>query len=99
MQLKEGERILCKFCEALAEEKECHRVAQRWATDAELTEYGKWMAEYTVAIVIRDWYEKKGKKSAGRTVYYRNQGLGFALNYCPECGKKLRGKSKCTNTE
>ena len=81
---------MCKFCEALAESKECHKIAQGWATDAELTEYGKWKSEYTVAIVERTWYEKKGKKSACRTIHYRNQGLGFKLSYCPECGKKLR---------
>lgn len=90
---------MCRFCEELEDLKECHKIAQRWATDAELTEYGKWMQELTIAVVERNWYQKKSKKSAERIVHYRNRGLGFALNYCPECGKKLRGKSTCTNTE
>ena len=25
----------------------------------------------------------------GRSVDYNTRGIGFALNYCPECGKKL----------
>lgn len=33
----------------------------------------------------------KTKRQAGRTVDYRNQGLGYKLNYCPECGRKIRG--------
>lgn len=90
---------MCKFCEELESLKECHRIAQRWAIDAELTEYGKWMQDLTVAIIERNWYQKKGKKSSGRSVHYRKYGFGFSLNYCPECGKKLRRKSTCTNTE
>lgn len=90
---------MCRFCDELKDLKECHKIAQGWATDVELAEYGKYMQELTVAFVQRCWYQKKGKKLAGRTVHYRNKGLGFALNYCPECGKKLRGKSTCTNTE
>ena len=79
----------CKFCECLADIKECHGIAKGWATDAELNEYGVWMQELTVAIVERTWYRKKGKKSGGRSVHYRNQGLGFKLRFCPECGKVL----------
>ena len=69
--------------------KEVERTARGWATDAELLEYGKWMNEYTVAIVIHSWYQKRGKKSASRTVDFRNKGLGYKLNFCPECGKEL----------
>ena len=81
---------MCEFCKTLAEMKDCHKIAQGWATDADLAEYGKWMQELTVAVVERNWYQKKGKRSAGRTVHYRNKGLGFALKYCPECGRELR---------
>ena len=81
---------MCRFCKELIELKECHKIAQGWATDAELVEYGKWMQELTVAVVERNWYQKKGKKSAGRVMHYRNKGLGFALKYCPECGRKVK---------
>jgi len=81
---------MCRFCEELEDLKECHKRAQRWATDAKLTEYGKWMQELTIAVVEWNWYQKKSKKSAGRIVHYRNRGLGFALNYCPDCGQALR---------
>ena len=71
----------CKFCSNLFEHK------KRSYTDPEL---GKWKQEYTVALVIHSWYEKRGKKSASRTTDYRNKGLGYKLNYCPECGVKLK---------
>lgn len=29
------------------------------------------------------------KRHAGRTTDYRNRGIGYKLNYCPECGRKL----------
>ncbi len=80
---------MCKFCEAIEAKKKVHKIAQSWSTDNELRKSGKYMQELTVAIVERTWYEKHGKKSAIRTVSYRNQGLGYKLNYCPECGKEL----------
>lgn len=80
---------MCKFCESMARNKERYKIVRGWATDAELEEFGKWMNEYTVAIVIRSWYQKKGKKAASRTIEFRNKGLGYELNYCPECGRKL----------
>lgn len=82
--------VNCKFCECMADLKECHGIAQSRETDEDLREYGEWMQELTVAIVERNWYRKKSRKSAGRTVHYRNQGLGFELRFCPECGKRLR---------
>ena len=81
---------MCKFCEAMEDNKEVEKTVRRWATDAELTQFGRWTTEFTVAILKRSWYQKKDKESASRTIQYRNNGLGFELNYCPECGKKLR---------
>ena len=80
----------CKFCEAMNTHRQCEQIARSWATDAELKEFGKWMTEYSVAIVKRSWYQKRGKKSAGRSTDYRYRGLGYKLNYCPECGRKLK---------
>lgn len=82
--------MACQFCKDLKELLECHDIARSRETDEELDEYGAWMQELTVAIVERNWYRKKSRKSAGRTVHYRNQGLGFELRFCPECGKRLR---------
>ena len=81
---------MCKFCDQIANIKDCHKIASGWATDAERAEYGKYMQELTVAIVERIWYQKQGKKRAGRTVHFRNQGIGYALNFCPECGRSLK---------
>ena len=84
---------MCKFCESMECNKEVEGTARRWATDAELLEYGKWMTEYSVAIVKRSWYQKRGKKSADRTIQFRNKGLGYKLKYCPECGKRLSSQN------
>ena len=54
----------CKFCEHLADLRECHDIAQSRETDEDLMEYGEWMQELTVAIVERNWYRKKSRKSA-----------------------------------
>lgn len=80
---------MCEFCETIEAKKKVHKIAQSWSTDDELRKFGKYMQELTVAIVDHTWYKKRGKKSATRIVSYRNQGLGFKLNYCPECGKEL----------
>lgn len=77
----------CKFCEAMERN---HRTDELWQQSKEdIEKYGKHMNSYSVAIVNHHWYKKFGKRSAGRTTDYRNQGLGYQLNYCPECGRKL----------
>ena len=64
----------CKFCEALAENK-----ALSWS----------WLKrEWTVALVCRSW-APGNKRHASRTTDYRYRGIGYKLNYCPECGRKL----------
>lgn len=45
--------------------------------------------EYTVALVRRA-YLKGHKRQAGRGTDYRRQGLGYKLNFCPECGRRLK---------
>ena len=78
---------MCKFCDNLTERK----MRENWYSDPEL---GRWMSEYTVALVIHQWYQKRGKQSASRTIDFRSKGLGYKLNYCPECGKSLINKRK-----
>lgn len=83
------EVIMCKFCTAMANNRDVERFVRGRATEYELSMYGKYMMEYSVAIVKRSWYQKKGKKAASRTTEYRYRGSGFALNYCPECGRRM----------
>ena len=80
----------CKFCEAMKANRQVEEISRSWATESERKQYGKYMVEYTVAIVKRSWYKKVGKKHSGRTVEYRYRGLGFKLNFCPECGADMR---------
>lgn len=72
----------CQFCRKLEINK---MMENHFRKDGE----EKILYEYTVAMVTRSWTKTKGKRRAGRTTDYRNQGIGYKLNYCPECGKKL----------
>lgn len=76
--------MACKFCERLEVWKRCQQI-----TNAH-TEGEKSKVEYAVALVEHRWFPSVGKRNAGRVTDYRNQGLGYKLNYCPECGKELR---------
>lgn len=78
----------CKFCEAYNRYKYVDDFKERF--DLEHGETDKVIREYTVAIVVHGWFKSKGKKSAGRSTDYRYRGLGYKLNFCPECGKKLK---------
>ena len=73
-----GRIIGCKFCESL----------KTWKQVKSMDKGHK--QEYTVALVIRSWYPSvKSKRHAGRTTDYRRNGIGYKLNYCPECGRPL----------
>lgn len=77
----------CKFCESLQDWRDIYAI-----DNMKLPKEERIKQEYTVALLIYSWCPKyKTKRQAGRTTDYRNQGLGYKLNYCPECGKKLRG--------
>ena len=76
----------CKFCESLQRNKDI-RMFMNNVRKQEGQE--KIYEEYTVALVIRSF--AKGKKAtAGRVTEYRHMGIGYKLNYCPECGVNLR---------
>lgn len=80
----------CKFCEAMKGYKQAEEITRQWNADAE-KQLGKYMMVYSVAIVKHSWYRKLGKSHTGRSTDYRYRGLGYTLNYCPECGKSLKG--------
>ena len=82
---------VCKFCEAMKVNRQIEEVNRSWATNEDLKRYGKHMIEYTVAIVKRGYFQKLGKKKSGRTLEFRYRGLGFELNFCPECGADMKG--------
>ncbi len=81
----------CQFCDML------DTYQKIWAFKKENPElYGEesdMEHDASVALVTWDW-KKAHKRSASRTVSYRYRGLGYALNYCPECGRKIDLKRK-----
>lgn len=76
---------MCAFCEALDTQKKIQSFKDKHPEHYE----EKLFYEITVAMVIHSWTKSKGKAHAGRTTDYRFRGLGYKLNYCPECGRKL----------
>ena len=51
--------------------------------------YGTLKTCYSVAILRARWWSKAGKKRAEKQTDFRRGGLGYKLNFCPECGKKI----------
>jgi hypothetical protein len=84
-----NEKIMCKFCESLNYEKQYARESNR-NRDKE----DKLKHSYNVALITHTWTKRRGKRKACRTVDYRNQGIGYQLNYCPECGRMLKREMK-----
>ena len=76
---------MCEFCEAYDTQNKIYSFKNNHPEYYE----EKMFYEITVAMVIRTWTKSKGKAHAGRTTDYRFRGLGYKLNYCPECGRKL----------
>lgn len=75
----------CKFCDGYRSYKQIYKFREN---HSEFYGNEHLYHEITVAIVVRSWLKGK-KRQAGRTTDYRYRGIGYKLNYCPECGKKL----------
>lgn len=48
--------------------------------------------ECTVALITHYWFHGN-KRNASRITDYRYMGKGYALNFCPVCGRKLKEKN------
>lgn len=71
---------MCKFCESLEFSKEVNR--------AVLSKYDMCYSAVYLDYVI----DEEGNTRMKNTHYMSNKpgsGIGFPLNFCPECGKKL----------
>ena len=80
----------CMFCEVMKIKHGVVDFMREKQSPEELKKYGEYKTEYAVAIITRSWYSKSGKKHATRTTDYMYTGLGYKLNYCPECGRELK---------
>ena len=77
---------MCKFCESLQGWFDLYADSNLYVPKDEEVKH-----TYTVALLIHSWCPKyKTKRQASRLTDYRNKGLGYKLNYCPECGRKLK---------
>lgn len=77
----------CKFCTALKANKQAARF---WNGMNRKEGKPKVYHDYTVALVCRSWTKERGKSHSGRTTDFRHRGIGYKLNYCPECGRRIR---------
>lgn len=66
----------CSFCERL----NLYRQINQHDTNNDIKRI------YTAAIVENTEYKERIR---GHSVCYNEYGIGFPLNFCPECGKKL----------
>ena len=81
---------MCKFCDAMTGNRRRDSILKKYEQDIE--------RRYSVAIVSRMF--KKGHRGArGSSTDYRYRGCGYALNFCPECGRKLKRNAVQTNYE
>lgn len=64
---------MCSFCEKVA-------ALKMVASHSDLP------MKLSVALID---YLVTDKGPRGKTTYYNADGLGYELNFCPECGKKL----------
>ena len=75
---------MCKFCEAMESHRRADMITKRHDPDME--------RRYSVAIVSRLFFKDR-KGAQGTSTDYRYRGCGYALNFCPECGRKLAKNS------
>lgn len=80
----------CIFCE----EYRSHKAVNDFKRNhPEYYDDGYLLYEIKVAMVTRTW--RPGyKRQASRVTDYRYRGCGYALNFCPECGRELKDKKK-----
>ena len=72
---------MCDFCEALS----THKLANGLCSDKEF--------EHRITIaIVNGLYRKRRKTIQSRSIDFNNKGRGFELNYCPSCGRELRGE-------
>lgn len=80
MTLKSKPIPVCKFCESLKIHGQVDTIARKDTPEQKI--------RYSVALVRRTFY--KGRRGGqGVMTDFRHKACGYALNYCPECGKSL----------
>lgn len=81
----------CSFCKRLELAEFCADLAKK---ESRKNGTERVLREYAVAFVELTWTRAQGKRSAGSLTDYRRRGLGYRLNYCPECGRRIKEPRK-----
>lgn len=76
---------MCELCDNLNLMKKYARKDNKGQNEENKLKYA-----YNVALVKHMWTKRNGKRNASRSTDYRNRGIVYQLNYCPECGQKLK---------
>ena len=72
----------CDFCKYLADMQSFDRIREHGNP--------RLHHDYHVLILQRAWNDYTGTHHAG-TMVHRPKAVGFEINYCPECGRKING--------
>ena len=76
----------CEFCSHLAVKD---FIVEMNKADEKVFGKPRLYHEYSVAFVDRFWRKGEGKRNAQVKTEFRWRDLGYRLNYCPECGRKI----------
>lgn len=80
----------CRFCDSYERAKQINEFNR-------FSDGHRHDAIYSVAFVKR--YKIDGRIQNSRVTDYRYRGVGYALNFCPECGRSLRKGGKSNGTD
>ena len=77
----------CPFCGDLDKLAAAHEQDNQWRREAG---FGDLLQEARAEILLRTW-EKGEPKTTASTSHFNRTGKGYALNFCPVCGRELKG--------
>lgn len=73
--------MACDFCKYLSDQE---AAARRREADSDILHH-----DFHVLLFERAWNDLTGTTHAGEMTH-KPKAVGFDINYCPECGRKIR---------
>ena len=79
---------MCKFCDTM---EQSNRALQSHNTSCQNSKYPKLKQELKSALLVKSWRADEPKRNATYNTFTHG-GRGYQLNFCPECGRKIKGE-------